>query len=159
MPEYRSVEHKGDMGEELPLRIIQQDDGDVIVGIGMDHSVEFCTLQGGGRSQRTRLALRRVMDAMVADEKDPGGLVDSGGTVEELLEDVWHSLSTGSMTRENAHGYVSGMHAVGAVSDAEYDGWQNDRFNRCPGHEGEGGRVWCFYCGDIAPEESDEDED
>jgi len=49
-----------------------------------------------------------------------------------------------------ADGVVFALYQVGAISEAEAEGWRA-RFERCPGHEGEGGRVWCAFCGDMTP--------
>lgn len=76
----RSVERFEDMSPTGKLRLIEQDDGDMIVAIVPDVeesnrngrlpvslSVEFCTFGGGGQSPRTLDALRDLMTAMVLD--------------------------------------------------------------------------------------------
>lgn len=76
----RRVERNEDMSPNGRLTVIQQDDGDVIVGIvpnSMEdarrhyvQSVEFCSVgSGGGRSPRTLEALRALMDAIEADNR------------------------------------------------------------------------------------------
>lgn len=72
----RIAERFEDMSPRGRLRVIQQDDGDMIVEVvedmdsqgccaGLSASVEFCT--SGGKSPKTREALRALMQAM-ADE-------------------------------------------------------------------------------------------
>lgn len=72
----KKVERLEDMSERGKLRILQQDDGDIIVAVQPERngllqpgeSVEFCTIgQGGGRSPRTYLALKALMAAMAED--------------------------------------------------------------------------------------------
>lgn len=71
------VERIGDMSPSARLRIIQQEDGDIIVAIipgieeGLDRTmadVEFCTVgMGGGHSPKTLSALRALAVAMAED--------------------------------------------------------------------------------------------
>jgi hypothetical protein len=67
-----------DMSPRGRLRVLQQDDGDMIVCViedmesgtscaGLSASVEFCT--SGGKSPKTLAALRALMQAM-ADENE-----------------------------------------------------------------------------------------
>lgn len=67
------VERFEDMSPTGRLRIMRQDDGDMIVvvieGDGASNAVEFCTpMSGGGQSCRTHNALRVLMVAMAQDE-------------------------------------------------------------------------------------------
>lgn len=73
------VERNEDMSPDGKLRIIRQNDGDIIIGIipGFDkdivfgQSVEFCECgSGGGRSPKTRRALIALMKAMEEDNAD-----------------------------------------------------------------------------------------
>jgi hypothetical protein len=66
-----------DMSQRGRLRVVQQDDGDMVVGIvedpagpngGVMVGVEFCT--SGGKSPKTLTALRRLMQAMAEDNAD-----------------------------------------------------------------------------------------
>jgi hypothetical protein len=75
------VERIEDMSVRGRLRIIQQDDGDIIVAVQSERdgllqpgdSVEFCTIgTGGGRSPRTLNALRALMAAMEGDNAEYG---------------------------------------------------------------------------------------
>lgn len=45
--------------------------------------------------------------------------------------------------------------AVGIVSDERAELWRL-RLGTCPGHDDEGGRVWCAYCGNV-PQATEED--
>lgn len=73
----KEAERFEDMSRRGRLRVIQQDDGDMIVVCIEDPSsvnggvmagVEFCT--SGGKSPKTREALRALMHAMAADNAD-----------------------------------------------------------------------------------------
>lgn len=70
------VERIEDMSSRGRLRVIQQDDGDIIVAVqSMEDgclqngdSVEFCTgFSGGGKSPNTLNALYALMDAIKKD--------------------------------------------------------------------------------------------
>lgn len=47
-----------------------------------------------------------------------------------------------------ALGAVEGAHIGGALTDDERELWRR-RMGECPGHDDEGGRVWCAFCGDL----------
>ena len=74
------TERKEDMSPRGFLRILMEDDGDIIVAVGQcDRDgivdpvarVEFCSIgSGGGRSPRTRDALIQLMAAIAADNLD-----------------------------------------------------------------------------------------
>lgn len=73
----QEAERFEDMSQRGRLRIIQQDDGDMIVYViedpssmsgGESAAVEFCT--SGGKSPKTREALRALMLAMAEDNTD-----------------------------------------------------------------------------------------
>ena len=78
----RYVERFDDMSARGRLTLIQQDDGDIVVGLipssreefeqkGMMQSAEFCTIgAGGGQSPRTLQALRALMDAIDQDNRE-----------------------------------------------------------------------------------------
>lgn len=67
------VERLEDMSPRGLLRLLIQDDGDVIVSVQQNDlqsaDVEFCT--SGGRSPRTLHALRALAKAMQEDNADP----------------------------------------------------------------------------------------
>lgn len=76
------VERFEDMSRRGKLSLMEQDDGDIIVGVipsslddfrrkGLIQTAEFCTVGvGGGQSPRTLAALRTLMDAMEADNRE-----------------------------------------------------------------------------------------
>ena len=73
----QQAERFEDMSQRGRLRIIQQDDGDMIVYViedlhsingGPSAGVEFCT--SGGKSPKTREALHSLMIAMAQDNAD-----------------------------------------------------------------------------------------
>lgn len=75
----RVVERTEDMSRRGRLRLIQQDDGDIIVAVQSEQdgllqpgdSVEFCTgFGGGGRSPKTHAALLALMEAIKQDNID-----------------------------------------------------------------------------------------
>lgn len=62
---------EGDMGEEDKLFLLQEPDGDVIVGIQTPkqlYSVQFCSSSGGGRNPVIAKKLRELIAELVKDE-------------------------------------------------------------------------------------------
>lgn len=43
-------------------------------------------------------------------------------------------------------GAIEAFRVVGVFSDEKAELWRR-RIETCPGHDDEGGRVWCAYCG------------
>lgn len=75
----REAVRNEDMSARGHLRLLQQDDGDIIVVVHTQEndlvmpgvSVEFCSpMGGGGRSPRTLAALHALMDAIDADNRE-----------------------------------------------------------------------------------------
>jgi hypothetical protein len=71
------VTRKEDMSPDGRLRILMEDDGDMIVVVvpasderNPSQSVQFCTMQGGGNSLHTRKALVALMAAMRLDNAE-----------------------------------------------------------------------------------------
>lgn len=70
----------------------------------------------------------------------------------ELLQRQWEQLRDDAselqvwLARQSAFVFE----LLGVLSTIECEGWIA-RFERCPGHEGEGGRTWCAYCGEMHP--------
>jgi hypothetical protein len=71
------VERFEDMSPRGRLRLLKQDDGDILVCVladpdgpdnGASVNVEFCT--SGGKSYKTLAALNALIDAMAADNQD-----------------------------------------------------------------------------------------
>lgn len=75
------TERLEDMSSRGFLRLMKEDDGDIIISVGecsgdgiVDPvaSVQFCTVgSGGGASPRVRAALIQLMGAMAEDNLDP----------------------------------------------------------------------------------------
>lgn len=67
---------------------------------------------------------------------------------EAFLTDLWRGLRDD--VRPNKKNYVLGaldaMHEFGVIDDTFLELWQR-RLETCPGHDDEGGRAWCAYCG------------
>lgn len=63
------------------------------------------------------------------------------------LRDNRDDRSTGQVM-----GAINALHAVGLLTDVEGSLWHK-AIQFCPGHDGEGGRSWCAYCGDLEVEE------
>ncbi|MDP2652291.1 MAG: hypothetical protein Q8O94_04085 [bacterium] len=82
----KAIVRTGDMHPNRALRLVVQEDGDVIVLITQDGipigdvdlgdpedraaQVEFCTLIGGGRSRHTLKALKGLIEAMEKDNAE-----------------------------------------------------------------------------------------
>lgn len=69
-PQSREVERCGDMSRAV-LRVMLDGDEDVsvsILGGELVDGVEFCTLQGGGKSPKTRAALIALMVAIETED-------------------------------------------------------------------------------------------
>ena len=71
-----SVQRLEDMSRLGNLTVHIDNDGDMCVSVYDEDNqsisdVEFCTGLGGGRSPRTRDALRKLFDAMMEDNNDP----------------------------------------------------------------------------------------
>ncbi len=63
---------KGDMGKAETLKLIQQEDGDVIISIyspsnGKIACLEFCTSNGGGRYPIIAKKLRELISELVME--------------------------------------------------------------------------------------------
>lgn len=68
--------------------------------------------------------------------------------IELYLRDLWRSL------RDDANPFavraineaINAAHVCGALSLDAAELWRR-RITTCPGHDDEGGRSWCAYCG------------
>lgn len=81
-------------------------------------------------------------------------------TPEDFLDKVWREMRNDGrpFILAGAIGAVEALLQVGMLSQVEADGWLA-RFERCPGHDDEGGRVWCAYCGRIKRTQKNEETD
>ncbi len=73
-------EIEGDMGEDVVMSLMQQPDGDMIIGLSHPHtnerlSVEFCTFGGGGHRPAIAKKLRELLQILctMTNTKDTGG--------------------------------------------------------------------------------------
>lgn len=69
-----------------------------------------------------------------------------------FLDREWRQLRN-SCDREavvRVQGAIDALGAAGVLSDTEHELWLR-RIRECPGHDDEGGRKWCAYCGVIRP--------
>jgi hypothetical protein len=70
-----------------------------------------------------------------------------------LLHEEWRELRNGAGAGELLHfsGMVRALHAAAILSDDQRELWGR-RHTTCPGHDDEGGRDWCAFCGDMPRE-------
>lgn len=72
----------------------------------------------------------------------------------DALREAWRGLRNGANATDVA--FVRGMvemgFVVGALSNEQVELWLR-RIKECPGHNDEGWRDWCAYCGDMPAEE------
>ena len=77
-----------------------------------------------------------------------GGKGEAVSDVDEVLREAWLEMRNGA--GPEVKGYVRGLlfmaRALGALSDERVELWKR-RVATCPGHDDEGGRDWCAYCG------------
>lgn len=66
----------------------------------------------------------------------------------EILNRMWRCLRNDASDPQMArlYGAISALHQIGALTSDEAELWLR-RIKECPGHDDEGGRVWCAYCG------------
>lgn len=85
------------------------------------------------------------------------------GKVDSIIRELWRSLRDGlENDKDPRHyvgfyvsGYLDALHSVGLLSDDQRELWKY-RMTGCPGHDDEGGRSWCAYCGEMDAELSEE---
>lgn len=94
-------------------------------------------------------------DSSVADQESAG----VKEAAEQWLDETWRELRNGAGPARMAYfgGAVDVLKDLGILSKIEQEGWIARR-GTCPGHDDEGGRVWCAYCGDIPAEARDIDD-
>jgi hypothetical protein len=73
---------------------------------------------------------------------------DHAAKGDAFLHEEWRELRNGAGEIEMVHfgGMIRALHAVGLLSDDQRELWGR-RSHTCPGHDDEGGRDWCAYCG------------
>lgn len=68
-----------------------------------------------------------------------------------FLGRLWLEMRDGAGPEAQAHanGAIDMAHALGALNDEQRELWQRRVRTSCPGHDDEGGRDWCAYCGEM----------
>jgi len=71
-------------------------------------------------------------------------------TADQFLTALWRQMRNdkSEIACARAGGALVALQEVGLLTPFEVEAW-NMRFERCPGHEDEGGRSWCAYCGNL----------
>jgi len=97
----------------------------------------------------------RTDDDPMYDDNDPH-VVKAG----KYLNEQWRELRNDASFQEQKAltAAIMAFHAIGLLDDDRRDLWLL-RIMSCPGHFDEGGRTWCAYCGDLTPEDGEEDTD
>jgi len=69
-------------------------------------------------------------------------------TPDEHLRELWRELrNDASPSKSDAvKAAVDALYAVGILSTEQCELWTR-RLATCPGHDDEGGRSWCAFCG------------
>jgi hypothetical protein len=72
---------------------------------------------------------------------------------DRYLTDCWKELRNDGSDHALAifKAKVDALAATGLLCEAEQELWMR-RSASCPGHDDEGGRVWCAYCGNLTQE-------
>ncbi len=68
--------------------------------------------------------------------------------VNDALLDEWRALRDDARYYDCAAACVRLAHRVGLLTDEQRELWLR-RLTTCPGHEDEGGRQWCAFCGEM----------
>ena len=76
----------------------------------------------------------------------------------EYLQEQWKELRNDARfsNQVSVAAVIVAFHAIGLLDNDRRELWLL-RIRSCPGHFDEGGRTWCAYCGDLTPEEGEED--
>lgn len=72
-------------------------------------------------------------------------------TAEEALTALWRDLRDDARQAPAVRTCINFAWDVGLIAMVERELWLR-RITTCPGHEDEGGRAWCAYCGDMPRE-------
>jgi hypothetical protein len=71
-------------------------------------------------------------------------------TPAEYLREQWIELRDGhGSSLWRANGAVDGFLAIGSLNEEQAELWHLRFKGVCPGHDDEGGRDWCAYCGEM----------
>jgi hypothetical protein len=79
--------------------------------------------------------------------------------IEGRLFELWDSRIDGITPTVKAYeqGYLDALSHTDQITDEHRELWER-RLETCPGHDGHGGLNWCAYCGNLPPENEDEEE-
>ncbi len=71
-------------------------------------------------------------------------------TTRDTLMELWRNLRNDISDRQKVFvcGAISFAFSVGLLNLEQRELWQR-RIETCPGHDDEGGRYWCAYCGGL----------
>ena len=69
---------------------------------------------------------------------------------DELLDDLWSDMrnDAGPARAAYVHGAIAMAAHTGALDGTQAELWRR-RVTTCPGHDDEGGRDWCAFCGSM----------
>lgn len=69
-------------------------------------------------------------------------------TAEVILTRMWRFLRDNCAENQKArfYGAATALQQIGAINLDQLELWIR-RIETCPGHDDEGGRSWCAYCG------------
>jgi hypothetical protein len=67
---------------------------------------------------------------------------------DKVMSATWQAMRNDRRLQPYANGAIEMALALRAF-DAEHAELWSHRLNTCPGHEDEGGRDWCAYCGPL----------
>ena len=95
------------------------------------------------KAKAERDDLRRKLDA-ARDALKENALDWLSGTWLELRDDA------GPARRAYMGGAIDLLRDIGLLNEDEQTGWSARR-RQCPGHDDEGGRDWCAFCGKLEP--------
>lgn len=77
----------------------------------------------------------------------------------EYLQAMWLDMRDGAgpEAQARAAGSVEMAHYLGALTAEQAELWLRRVRSSCPGHDDEGGRDWCAYCGEMNREPTHEE--
>jgi hypothetical protein len=74
------------------------------------------------------------------------------GDVDIVLREEWLALRNDYRGYDCAAACVRFAYHLGLLSEERQELWMR-RLLTCPGHDDEGGRSWCAYCGSLRADE------
>lgn len=83
----------------------------------------------------------------------PDGLVSAA---EQWFHQRWRDLRDDHSKADRVLEALELAKVVGIFSEERAELWRLRLWTYCPGHDDEGGRVWCAYCGNM-PQATEED--